>query len=77
MMSAEEMFKKNNLIKTKDNEEYIKYELISDIWRYYIVFEKKYKTINFNMYEVINMQDLEAINKQVEELGWNNEQKQK
>lgn len=73
MMSAEEMFKKNNLIKTEDNEEYIKYELISDIWRYYIVFEKKYKTINFNMYEVINMQELEAINKQVEELGWNNE----
>lgn len=73
MMSAEEMFKKNNLIKTEDNEEYIKYELISDIWRYYIVFEKKYKTINFNMYEVINMQELQAINKQVEELGWNNE----
>ena len=73
MMSAEEMFKKNDLIKTKDNEEYIKYELISDIWRYYIVFDKKYKTINFNMYEVINMQELQAINKQVEELGWNNE----
>ena len=73
MMSAEEMFKKNDLIKTKDNEEYIKYELISDIWRYYIVFEKKYKTINFNMYEVINMQELQAINKQIEELGWNNE----
>ena len=73
MMSAEEMFKKNDLIKTKDNEEYIKYELISDIWSYYIVFEKKYKTINFNMYEVINMQELQAINKQVEELGWNNE----
>ena len=71
MMSAEEMFKKNDLIKTKDNEKYIKYELISDIWRYYIVFEKKYKTINFNMYEVINMQELQAINKQVEELGWN------
>ena len=73
MMSAEEMFKKNDLIKTKDNEEYIKYELISDIWSYYIVFEKKYKTINFNMYEVINMQELQAINKQIEELGWNNE----
>lgn len=73
MMSAEEMFKKNNLFKKIDNEEYIEYELISDIWRYYIVFDKKYKTINFNMYEVINMQELQAINKQVEELGWNNE----
>ena len=71
MMSAEEMFKKNDLIKTKDNEEYIKYELNSDKWIYYIVFEKKHKTINFNMYEVINIQELKAINKQVEELGWN------
>lgn len=29
--------------------------------------------IKKNMYEVINMQELQAINKQVEELGWNNE----
>lgn len=72
-MSAKEMFEELGLFKKIDDEECIEYELISDLWRYYIIFNKEYKTINFNMYEEINMQELKAINKQIEELGWNDE----
>ena len=38
-----------------------------------IIFQYDEKVVDFLEYTSINMKELKAINKQVEELGWNNE----
>lgn len=46
----------------------------SDYDYYYIAFDKLDKSIKINKYiNEITIEELKAINKQIEELGWNNE----
>lgn len=72
-MSADEMFRELGYRKNLDNEYEVEY-YIGDI---YITFDKEEKTIQKRVeYELvflakyITMQELQAINKKVQELGW-------
>jgi len=68
-MSADEMFKELGYEKTKANE----YWIIYKNFRKDIDFNLKHKTIEVESQmqsEEFNMQELQAINKKVEELGW-------
>ena len=79
-MSAKEMFEKlgyENLMNRSDDDflTYYKNEEDDDTGCIYsIIFNKKTKqvakTIN-NYFNYIDLQELQAINKQIEELGWN------
>lgn len=78
-MSAKEMFEEMNYIQKINNERYIIYEHKSDT-RFTIRFDKKYREIQitrksftiFNRTSLIGLylDDIQAINKQLEELGW-------
>ena len=68
-MGADEMFKKLGYEKTKVNEYWIIYKNLKKD----IDFNLKHKTIeveNQMQSEEFNMQELQVINKKVEELGW-------
>lgn len=70
-ISAEEMFEKLGYEYKGNNYQYIIYEnrqKMKTIW-----FEKISKTFLIFGIGIINNEELQAINKQVEELGWNNE----
>ena len=73
-MSAKEMFMEMDYKCIKDNEEELVYR---DIYNedLYICFLKKFKVITgLPTYDCFcDMKLLKAYNKQVEELGWNNE----
>ena len=66
-MKAKEMFEKLGYEIAYDNKYNIKYCNVEK--DNYIWFMLDIKTID--IYETINMKELQAINKQVEELGWN------
>ena len=70
-MSAKEMFNKINYVLYKNDEKCLHYRFI-DSDEFYIYFDKEDKTIiyNDNYDSVIDMPALQAINKQVEKLGW-------
>lgn len=74
MSKADEMFKELGYIQThdgNDNTEFYKYEtgFLQDDTLVLIRFYKKYKEIYKN--GAISMQELQAINEKVKELGWN------
>ena len=83
-MSAKEMFEELGYKLMNDCEYYLFYEKpLKENTEYendylHISFEKKDKAFiktygDDNSPEIITMEELKAINKQVEELGWNNE----
>lgn len=77
-MSAKEMFEKLGFKCTSNDEQFISYSIFDDINRNYtIIFRLLDKDIhiidNIGWYEYLKIDVLKAINKQVEELGWNNE----
>ena len=67
--TADEMFEELGYEKVRDDERFITYRK-SD----YIVIDKEtkdfIKNFDFAYWKAINMQELQAINKKVEELGW-------
>lgn len=68
-MSADEMFKKLGYVRTKTNE----YWIIYKNFRKDIDFNLKHKTIEVGAKmesEEFDMQELQAINKKCQELGW-------
>ena len=78
MKTADEMFEKLGYEKTKNNEYHVIYEKGASI-RNRIIFSKITKTVccilinedyEWNDGIDIDMQELQAINKKVEELGW-------
>ena len=78
-MSAKDLFQKLNYFQSnEDEEDELVYNLHSeDVENYrYISFHKIFKYIEMDDWTgkfQLSMQELQAINKQVEELGWNNE----
>lgn len=73
--------KDNYTFTTQDNP-YIKYyeedekayeEIVFDLWGKRVWCKAYRKDLGLNVPCPINMKELQAINKQVEELGWNNE----
>ena len=72
--TADEMFKKLGYKKQYENEN-IYYYMDVDLKDNYIVFETGYKSFTkiscYHDAGDITMQELQAINKKVEELGWN------
>lgn len=73
-MTAKEMFEKLGYELIQDNMNWLKYSFDR---RFDIEFYKPTKTIYMGTDEVrfcsINVQELKAIKKQIEELGWDNE----
>ena len=72
-MKADEMFEKLGYIKVEDNKDNIEYRKIVEGDLFEIDFWKTDKTVSKNYYRdigYISMQELQAINKKVEELGW-------
>ncbi len=78
-VSAKEIFEKLNYFQSsEDEEDELVYNLHSeDVENYrYISFHKIFKYIEMDDWTgnfQLSMQELQAINKQVEELGWNND----
>lgn len=78
-MSAKDLFQKLNYFQSsEDGEDELVYNLHSeDVENYrYISFHKIFKYIEMDDWTgnfQLSMQELQVINKQVEELGWNNE----
>lgn len=81
-MSAQEMFEKQNYMLIENNENYITYEYVNKAKdKFTIAFCLKYKVYDFEC--IIGDKDIygnevdlclhNAINKQIEELGWNDE----
>lgn len=79
-MKAKEMFEKLGYEVEYNNEEclmYTKYVAFDDVdagIEYKVMFDKKYKSIGsitYDMFMPIDWPELQAINKQIEELGWN------
>lgn len=68
-MSAKDMFKKLGYKQTNNDNYSICYS--NEEENFYIYFYKYWKKIE--VLHDITIQELKAINKQVEELGWNNE----
>lgn len=76
--TAKEMFEKMQYIQKINNERYVIYKHKSDT-RFTIIFDKKYKELRITRknFTILNrtsliglyLDDLQAINKQVEELG--------
>lgn len=70
--TADELFEALGYIKIRDDERFIKYRKSHD--NDYIVIDKEtkdfIKNFDFAYWKAINMQELQAINKKVEELGW-------
>ena len=81
MMSAREMFEKLGYTQICNNCNYIMYETMNEFchikYTFYVMNESFEKTAyvadNQPQVALIFMDELSAINKQVEELGWNNE----
>lgn len=72
-MSADEMLKNLGYEKVSDDKYSIEYRKILDDDLFEINFWKEDKTISKNYYReigYITLQELQAINKKVEELGW-------
>lgn len=72
--TADEMFEELGYKKVRDDERFIKYRKQHD--NDYIVIDKEtkdfIKNFDFTYWKAVNMQELQAINKKVEELGWMN-----
>lgn len=72
-MSAKEMFEKLGYTLKKYDDELFYYELVKDAADEFcevgIIFALKNKKV-FS-YNPVSIQELQAINKQIEELGWN------
>lgn len=72
MKTADELFEALGYIKIRDDERFIKYRKSHD--NDYIVIDKEtkdfIKNFDFAYWKAINMQELQAINKKVQELGW-------
>lgn len=73
-MTAREMFEKLGYIERPKNEYYTDAELIYDTKKsfYHSIYFDKDKTIDVSN-PIITLDLLKAINKQIEELGWDNE----
>jgi len=78
-MSAKEIFEKlGYVIREDDNQDLVYIKTFQNKPDYFLVFYKntkdfeKYKN-KTNISLCINIEELQAINKQIEELGWNNE----
>ena len=73
--TAKEMFEELGYEIFGSNAKYICYRNIKNAW--FIEFDLDKKCILTNkpntIFNLINLGELQAINKQVEELGWNNE----
>ena len=71
-MTAKEMFKKLGYEYSKNkNGRWICYDIYNPIQRRAIWFNVKGKTIVVGAYQAVTLSELKAINKQVEELEWN------
>ena len=72
--TAEKLFEELGYKKVRDDERFIKYRKPYD--NDYIVMDKEtkdfIKNFDFAYWKAVNMQELQAINKKVEELGWLN-----
>lgn len=72
MKTADELFEALGYIKIRDDERFIKYRKSHD--NDYIVIDKEtkdfIKNFDFAYWKAINMQELQAINKKCQELGW-------
>lgn len=76
-MSADEMFEKLGYEILYESKRYIRYESEGVFMDNEIIFDLQRKTIQKEYLtgesQEITLQELQAINKKVEELGWNNE----
>ena len=83
-MKAKEMFEKLDYKQIEVHVEKIEYYYYIDIDGYErieksTIFNKKERRIEldqsdfYEQYDILTLEELQAINKQVEELGWNNE----
>lgn len=74
--TADELFEELGYEKVRDDERFIKYRKPYD--NDYIVMDKEtkdfIKNFDFAYWKAINMQELQAINKKVLELGWLNKE---
>ena len=72
-MTAREMFIDVNMKKVYEDDRILRYEDFLTR-EFYVIFYKKEKMFEaFTNYDcVITIRELQAINKQIEELGWNN-----
>ncbi len=72
--TADKLFEELGYKKVRDDERFIKYRKPYD--NDYIVMDKEtkdfIKNFDFAYWKAVNMQELQAINKKVEELGWLN-----
>ena len=72
MKTADELFEALGYIKIRDDARFITYRKSHD--NDYIVIDKEtkdfIKNFDFAYWKAINMQELQAINKKVQELGW-------
>ena len=72
MSKADEMFKKLGYEKTENNTE-IRYKeeknALEETFRFEILFLKTLKVVGID--HLLDMQELQAINEKVKELGWN------
>lgn len=72
MKTADELFEALGYIEIRDDERFIKYRKSHD--NDYIVIDKEtkdfIKNFDFAYWKAINMQELQAINKKCQELGW-------
>lgn len=72
MKTADELFEALGYIKIRDDERFIKYRKSHD--NDYIVIDKEtkdfIKNFDFAYWKAINIQELQAINKKCQELGW-------
>ena len=66
MSKADEMFEKFGYMIFEDD-----YKVIFDDRNVNIIFDKETKTINTNDGITLNLEELQAINEKVKELGWN------
>ena len=73
MSKADEMFKKLGFEEIEKYNNGISYYRDNDLEEdeiEFIDYENIGKTVNFNMFSGITMQELQAINEKVKELGW-------
>lgn len=74
MSKADKLFEKLGYIKVEDRESHIEYRKNVDGDLFEIDFWKEDNTVSKNYYRdigYITMQELQAINEKVKELGWN------
>lgn len=74
MKTAEDMFDELDFIKTLENDSFLAYERYvecrNNFYSELVIFRLKDKTLSLINIDEISLYLLQAINKQVEELGW-------